>query len=247
MRRAAVNDSSPYFYANISVCFDYYSDYYSPQGNGLILVKNGSTQESLSDSLLLWASIIPRFDDWAKNLWALENGSFPAKGKVSQPKTTVTRWFIGKPHYEVDYCLLQQPPWSEKQCQLEYCPWILWTVCFFNLTKMMVIFTIWWANRRARQARSINSIFPGSRKDDRLDTLGDAIQSFMRYPDLTTKTMCLPTWRDFQAPLTVSWGIRKRRGSAKNCSYKRPREWQAVTSRWRDSTSPRQWCLVLFM
>lgn len=248
MRRAASSGPVPYVYANVTACFDYYSDYYSPQGNGLVFVKNESIQDPPSDSLLLWVSVIPRTDDWGKNLWALGNGSFPTAARVSQPETAVTRWYIGKPHYEVDYCLLQRAPWYERRCRLQYSPWILWLVCLANLSKLMVIFTIWWANKiRARRAKDVDGVpSPASRKEDRLDTLGDAIQSFMSDPDSTTKSMCLPTWRELQRPPDPPWGRWTGRGSEESRPYEKPREHEGVEHRWRHSTGRQQWALFIF-
>lgn len=242
MRSAALSSSSPYLRHNASSCFDYYDDYFIPQGNGLIFVKNESIQSIPDDSLLLWVSVIPRTDDWGKNLWALENGSFPTKGLLLSPSRPITQWFIGKPHYEVDYCLLQQTPWSEKKCQLQYSPWILGIVCLFNLTKLSTIFGIWITDRRARRSRDKLQREP-------LNTIGDAIQSFMRRPDPTTKGMCLATWRDFQKPLklwVVPWK-RKGRGSEDKQGPQEPREWREKRSRWRHATDSRQWIVFSLM
>lgn len=241
MRSAALNSSSPYIRYNVSACFEYYSDYFTPQGNGLIFVKNESIQTPPDDSLLLWVSVIPRTDDWGKNLWALENGSFPVKGLLLSPSAPITQWFVGKPHYEVDYCLLQQTPWSEKKCRLEYSPWILAIVCLFNLTKLSIIFGIWITDRRARRARD-------KLQHEPLNTIGDAIQSFMRCPDPETKDMCLATWRDFQRPLRAPW---KRRsggsGDKKNDPRAPPRVWRARQNRWIHATDQRQWIVFLVM
>lgn len=246
MRSAAVNSSSPYIRYNVSACFDYYNGYFSPQGNGLIFVKNESIQYPPGDSLLLYVSVVPRTDDWGKNLWALGNGSFPTKALVKSPETPITQWFVGKPHYEVDFCLLQQTPWSEEKCQLEYSPWLLWVVCFFNLTKMTVIFFIWRASRRAKAARDPEAeaaLVP--RRDEPLDTLGDAIQSFMRDPDPETDNICLATRRDFKRPLRLPW--RGRRGSEQSQSYKAPRKWKAKQRYWRHAPSRQQWAVFLCM
>lgn len=237
MRLAALNSSAPYIRHNVTACFDYYDDYFAPQGNGLIFVKNASVQNSADDSVLLWVSVVPRDDDWAKNLWAVANGTFPVIGLLKSPSTPVTRWFLGKPHYEVDHCLLQKMPTSEKKCQLQYSPWILTIVCAFNLIKMSVIFSVWIANRRVRGARgraSGSTSLAAAAKDEPLDTIGDAIQSFMRNPDPTTENMCLATWRDFQSPF---WGARRNHNGGIT------REWKAEKKRWRHATSLRQWTL----
>lgn len=242
MRSAALNSSSPYLRYNVSACFDFYNDYFAPQGDGLIFVKNDSVQSPPNDSLLLWVSVIPRTDDWAKNLWALENGSFPARGMLRSPSAPVTQWFVGKPHYEVDYCLLQQTPWPEKKCQLEYSPSILAIVCLFNLAKMSTIFGIWiHTSRRARRASAHEQP-----RSEPLNTIGDAIQSFMRRPDPKTKDMCLATWRDFQRPLWAPWR-RRRRGSEDKQGPENPRRWKKQQNRWRHAADPRLWIAFFLM
>ncbi|KAI1088858.1 hypothetical protein F5B19DRAFT_469866 [Rostrohypoxylon terebratum] len=82
---------------NISACYALYNDYFAAQGNGIIFVKNNTG--SANDSLFMYVSIIPRSDDWAKNMWAALNGSntFIARGTDD----TVTTWFLGPKQYEV--------------------------------------------------------------------------------------------------------------------------------------------------
>lgn len=245
MRAAALNASAPYVRHNVSACFDYYDEYFAPQGNGLIFVKNASVdQNSPDDSVLLWVSVVPRDDDWSKDLWALENDFSMAIGLLEQPSAPVTRWFLGQGYYEVDYCLLQQMPTSEKKCQLQYSPWILAIVCAFNLIKMSIIFSVWIDNRRTRMAKrslaaSGSTSTVTAEKDEPLDTLGDAIQSFMRFPDPTTKNMCLATWRDFQNPL---WGPRRTYPDGITREWKGPEK-----KRWRHATSLRQWTLFFVL
>ncbi|KAL2277912.1 hypothetical protein FJTKL_15047 [Diaporthe vaccinii] len=203
------NDSdSPYMRLNVSACFDYYSRYFTPQGNGFIFVKNQSAQDPPTDSLLLYVSIIPRHDDWAKNLWAFTNGTFPPPAMIlTSPPSLVTRRFVGKPRYEVDHCLVQRPPWSEERCQLEYSPWILWTCCASNLVKVLVMLSIWLAARKA--AAKDGGRVTASQEQQPLCTLGDSIASFMRDPDQTTKALPIPSLkrRDISTSLSSCWSM----------------------------------------
>lgn len=135
MQRDALNEDE-YTYMNVSACFDFYDDYFTPQGNVLIFVKNESIQHAPTDSLLLFVGIVPRSDDWAKNMWALENGT--VGWVLKSPSRTVNTWYLGKPHYEVDHCLVQKPALSQRICRFEYSSYIIWAICSVNLIKAIV-------------------------------------------------------------------------------------------------------------
>ncbi|KAL0778617.1 hypothetical protein CaCOL14_004875 [Colletotrichum acutatum] len=171
--RAIQRNASIYEERNISACFDLYDDYFNPQGNAIILVKNESSQSPPEDSLLMYVSIVPRSDDWSKNMWALGNGTghFAA---LSPPKP-VTKWFLGPPYYEVSRCIVQQPEGLSANCRFEYSPPIMFTICIMNMIKAAIMLSIWalrrWQNpKKQNQAKEV------------LYTLGDAIASFMREP-----------------------------------------------------------------
>ena len=241
MREDVENINAPYLRLNVSACFDCYSRYFTPQGNGFIFVKNQSVQDVSTDSLLLYVSVIPRNDDWAKNLWALANGTFPPPALMkTSPPSGIEKWFIGKPHYEVDHCLVQQPPWSEERCQLEYSPWILWTCCASNLVKVLVMISIWGAARTA--AANNSSRLDACQSEQPLCTLGDSIASFMREPDHTTKGMSTATMRDFQAPILSRYF-----GKAKTLrpGPQMPRPWYPERMQWRHAVSLERWVWFL--
>lgn len=241
MREDANDADSPYMRLNVSACFDYYSRYFTPQGNGFIFVKNQSAQDPPTDSLLLYVSIIPRHDDWAKNLWALTNGTFPPPAMIlTSPPSLVTRWFVGKPRYEVDHCLVQRPPWSEERCQLEYSPWILWTCCASNLVKVLVMLSIWLAARKAAAKNGGRST--ASQEQQPLCTLGDSIASFMREPDQTTKGMSTATMHDLRKPwLFCKFGRSKKLSP----DLQWPRPWYPARYRWRHAVSLERWLWFL--
>lgn len=236
--REDVNDAKPpYMWLNVSACFDYYSRYFTPQGNGFIFVKNQWVQDPPTDSLLLYVSVIPRNDDWAKNLWALTNGTFPIPALIrTSPPSQIEKWFVGKPRYEVDHCLVQQPPWSEERCQLEYSPWILWTCCASNLVKVVVMISIWAAARTA--AANNSNRLSDCQREQPLCTLGDSIASFMTEPDQTTIGMSTATMHDFRVPL-FTWHFER----PKNLSpdLRGPRPWCPGNTQWRHAVSIERW------
>lgn len=237
MREDAKDANPPYMRLNVSDCFDYYSHYFTPQGNGFIFVKNEEIQKSPNDSLLLYVSVIPRHDDWAKNLWALTNGTFPPPAMIlTSPPSRVDKWYLGKPRYEVDHCLVQQPPWTDKRCQLEYSPWILWTCSVSNLIKVLVMVSIWLASRKAAASEDDRCSMP--QKEQPLCTIGDSIASFMREPDDTTRGMSTATRHDFEAPM-FPWKSRRSRKVTMHLGW--PRPWYPESNRWRHSVSLERW------
>jgi hypothetical protein len=113
-------DAHAYEELNISACFDLYDDYFNPQGNAIVQVKNESLKSPPDDSLLMYVSIVPRSDDWSKNMWALGNGT--GEFAALPPPKPVTKWFLGPPHYEVSHCLVQPPGGLGANCRCEYSP-----------------------------------------------------------------------------------------------------------------------------
>lgn len=82
------NGTRLYTTMNISQCFQTYNDYWTALGNVIIVAKNQSVQEQVNDTLLIYASIVPNSDDWAKNQWATANGTkVSTRARTQQPKT----------------------------------------------------------------------------------------------------------------------------------------------------------------
>lgn len=217
---------------NISACFAVYNDYFTPQGNGIIFVKNDTGPED--DSLLMYVSIIPRSDDWAKNMWALSNGtniSFQARS----PDLPVTKWFLGPKKFEVSHCRVQSPETITTHCRFEYSPYIMFTVCTLNFIKTFVMACIWIMRKWQDSERS-------DADKAVIYTLGDAIASFMRRPDPTTVDMGLATKDDF---------IRRRPWRTHLVKLplvlnREPREWKEKRKFWFRAASIRQWFVLLF-
>lgn len=236
MQAGSINGS--YSFKNVSDCFDIYDDYYAPQANVLVFVKNESIQDPPTDSLLLYVGIVPRSDDWAKNMWALENGT--SQFILNSPPKPVTKWFIGEPHYEVDHCLVQQPPITNRLCRFEYSPWIMYIVCSFNLVKVIIMSSTWILRKwqaAERQASDKQILY----------TLGDAVASFMTDPDVETKGLCLATKDNF---------VRRRRWRQRlvttpstmvEAKENVTKTWTKTKLRWRSAASLQRWVILLLL
>jgi hypothetical protein len=232
-RNASYSNSTAQSYTamNVSACFDYYNNYWTEQGNVLILVKNESVQAQVNDSLLIYTSIIPRSDDWPKNLWALENGTDGYLANL--PPGPVNTWYLGPPYYEVDHCLIQMPADSVIQCRFEYSPQIMIAICVLNLSKMVVMIFIWATRKRQSKGQKKVVIY----------NLGDAIASFMQEPDETTKNMCLATKDDFRTRRTLKNRLIREDSTASQ----EPREWVNVHRSWMSAASVRRWMTLIFL
>ncbi|KAI1208973.1 uncharacterized protein F4807DRAFT_467948 [Annulohypoxylon truncatum] len=217
---------------NISACYALYNDYFTAQGNGVIFVKNDTGSEN--DTLLMYVSIIPRSDDWAKNMWAALNGSsaFIAGGTDN----TVTTWFLGPKHYEVASCRVQSPDTIVNHCRFEYSSGIMLTVCVLNFTKLSVMLFIWVLRRWQETKRSDEG-------KTILYTLGDAIASFMRKPDPTTINLGLATKDDFIRGRT--WKSHLVKEPLK--LDRNPRRWVKKDKYWFTAGSIRRWVILIFL
>ena len=145
----------------------------------------------------MYVSIIPRADDWPKNMWALGTGNhlFTAV----QPPQPVTHWLLGPPRYRVSHCLIQPlpPDAASRRCRFEYSPQIIFVVCL-NFVKAGVMVCIWLLRQRQSSGQE-----QAHHDTEILYTLGDAISSFMRKPDETTRDMGLANKWDF----TRKWEV----------------------------------------
>ncbi|RYP92686.1 hypothetical protein DL770_001199 [Monosporascus sp. CRB-9-2] len=218
---------------DVSACFRLYDDYWAPQGNAVILIANQSVQMPPDDSLLMYVSVIPRSDNWAKNMWALGNGT--GNFVAMSPDYNVTKWYLGPKQYEVKSCLVQPPEDIAIRCRFEYCPPIMFAICALNLIKASVmLFT--WAFGRWQQSNK--------QEEDKeiLYTLGDAIASFMRHPEPRTENMCLATNRDFTS--RRSWKNRLVKAKPKANTEARP--FRKERKLWMAAASPRRWFILLF-
>lgn len=199
--------SGLYEMKNISDCYALYEDYWSAQqGNVVVVVKNDTGAKAENDSLLLYTFVTPRYDNYAKNLWAANNGT-KATVAFSPAPPPVTTLYLGPHQYEASYCLVEFAKASSVRCRLEYSTHILYTVTGLNFLKLSVLIFVWTSRKRAERRRKAKREAWGATADVEerilaqreavLSTLGDAIASFMQEPDETTRNMCLATKYDF--------------------------------------------------
>ncbi|KAI1746713.1 hypothetical protein F4782DRAFT_523606 [Xylaria castorea] len=239
---------------NVSDCYAFYDDYWAVQGNAVILVKNETVQLDLDDTLLLYVSVTPRWDNWAKNMWAASNGT--GMFVAFSPPPPITSWFLGPPRYEVSHCLVQvQPPEAtNNRCRLQYSTAVLYTVVALTFVKALVMFLVWRSRKTDEKRRNARKEEWGAEtnseehitapKEAPLSTLGDAIASFMQEPDQTTKNMCLATKHDIVNGLKRSSPNRK--GKRESNPNPHPRMWEMGNFRWMAAATRKQWsCLIL--
>lgn len=233
--RSMQQDAHTYEERNVSACFDLYDDYFNPQGNVIVLVKNESLQSPQDDSLLMYVSIVPRSDDWSKNMWALGNGT--GEFVALPPPKPVIKWFLGPPHYEVSRCLVQPPEGLGANCRLEYSPPIMFTICVMNMIKAAIMLSIWvlrrWQNpKKPDRAREV------------LYTLGDAIASFMTVPCKETVGMGLTTKYDFLTTRTRKSRF-ARSPPAILLHEPQAQAFESSPKQWRSAASLRRWLILL--
>ncbi|KAI0099946.1 hypothetical protein GGR51DRAFT_534244 [Nemania sp. FL0031] len=251
MQKDVMNDL--YEMKNVSECYALYEDYWAiRQGNVVVVAKNGSNTKSENDSLLLYTFVTPRYDNYAKNLWAAENGTAISIAFSPSPPP-ITTVYLGPPHYEASYCLVQFVNPTSDRCRLEYSTHILLAVCALNFLKLLALFFVWVSRKRAERRRKIRSEEWGvvvdtqehvlARQEAVLSTLGDAIQSFMQEPDETTKNMCLATKYDFLQKSTLFKRWRKKESEPPV----HPRKWKMSQRRWMSAATWPQWVCLVFL
>ncbi|KAE8356321.1 hypothetical protein BDV28DRAFT_165265 [Aspergillus coremiiformis] len=89
----------------------------------------------------------------------------------SSATKNATKWTILPEHYEIDYCLVTD---ANQACQLLYSPIILYIAIACNATKFVSILLCLLVSRQPILA-----------------TVGDALDSFLTFPDMTSKGRCL--------------------------------------------------------
>ncbi|KAI1757385.1 hypothetical protein F4782DRAFT_478338 [Xylaria castorea] len=235
---------------NISDCYALYEDYWATrQGNVVVVAKN---QTGDNDSLLLYTFVVPRYDNYAKNLWAASNGTGQSVS-FSQSPPPITTIFLGPPQYEASYCLVQYAAASVDRCRLQYSAHILTAVCTLNFIKLLAMVFVYTSRKKADRRRKVKSEEWGAtvdverhilvRREAVLSTLGDAISSFIQDPDESTKNMCLATKYDFLRKRTFLSRWRKE----KSHSSTHPREWNMSRKRWLSAATWTQWASLIIL
>ncbi|KAI0439051.1 hypothetical protein F4803DRAFT_68401 [Xylaria telfairii] len=238
---------------NVSACYAFYDDYWAVQGNAVILVQNETAQQNTEDSLLLYVSVVPRWDDWAKNMWAASNGT--GRFVAFSPPPPIRSWFLGPPRYEVSRCLVQvQPPEATmNRCRLQYSTHILYIVIVLNFIKTLTMLVVWGCRKTDERCRTASRGKSGKKTNESiiapeefaLTTLGDAIASFMREPDETTKNMCLATKHDIVNSLKRAPPDRK--GKKAPSPEPHARKWRAENIRWMSAVTWKQWFYLILL
>lgn len=101
-------------------------------------------------------------------------GAICSDGAWQSVRDDSSRWSVNA--YDVEYCISEV---VEDQCRLNVAINLLIVVIVFNAVKVVVITLVIWKIR-----------------DRPIVTVGDAAESFIRQPDITTKGMCLLTRAD---------------------------------------------------
>ncbi|KAK7708318.1 hypothetical protein SLS57_009052 [Botryosphaeria dothidea] len=101
-------------------------------------------------------------------------GAICSDGAWQSVRDDSSRWSVNG--YDVEYCISEV---VEDQCRLNVAINLLIVVIVFNAVKVVVITLVIWKIR-----------------DRPIVTVGDAAESFIRQPDITTKGMCLLTRAD---------------------------------------------------
>ncbi|KAI8627230.1 hypothetical protein F5Y19DRAFT_183173 [Xylariaceae sp. FL1651] len=244
--------SGLYQMKNVSDCYTLYEDYWAPQlGNVVVVAKNETGASNENDSLLLYTFVVPRYDNYAKNLWAAANGTakYIAFSPAPPPVTTL---YLGPPHYEASYCLVETAAASSVRCRLQYSTHILYTVTSLNFLKLLVLLFVWTSRKRAEKRRKAMSEAWDTgvdieeqvlaRRESALSTLGDAIASFTQEPDETTENMCLATKEDFQKR---KWWNRQKKEEPN--AHTHPRKWTMSHKRWMSAATFSQWGCLIFL
>ncbi|KAI0426759.1 hypothetical protein F5Y09DRAFT_50659 [Xylaria sp. FL1042] len=242
-----------YEYRNVSDCYALYEDYWAPQqGNVVVVATHEERTKGDNDSLLLYTFVAPRYDNYAKNLWAASNGTASYVSFSPEPPP-ITTLLLGPQHYKASYCLVQFVSDSDVRCRLEYSTHILTAVCSLNFVKLVALFFVWTSRKRAERRRRTKNEEWGTqakteelgmvRRDTVLSTLGDAIGSFMQEPDETTKNMCLATKYDFLHKATFFSRLRKEDLDL----GAHPRKWKMSQKRWMSAATWQQWACLVFL
>lgn len=107
-----------------------------------------------------------------KSDWTCDPDHIYSSGcSVSSALTNSTKWTILPEHYEIDHCLVSEALF---QCQLEYSSSALYAVVACNAVKFLAIL--------------LHLVFA---REPIFATCGDAVSSFLAFPDDTTKGDCL--------------------------------------------------------
>lgn len=120
-----------------------------------------------------------------------------------QARVAENNWTVGG--YKPEYCLVEEPT---PHCKLQYSLYLVVIVIAFNIVKAIVLCYVAFTS-----------------KDSPLLTTGDAVSSFLRTPDQSSRGMCLLPMESVRQP----------------AKYRRTMTFDAKPRRWRSAISRRRW------
>lgn len=193
----------------------YAEDFLPDRRNVVLIVKNQTSGSSLRQVAVNTfpdsQSIIHNYNPFS---WICDNTtsvSNPCSNQIPQIEQSADSWFSGG--YAIDHCLSEP---VESQCHVHFNTILMTIVIGFNAIKVLciayVVFT-----------------YP----EEPLETLGDAIQSFIKRPDPTSQNMCLATHSSII-------------NSFEHGYDPVPQQWIPRQLRWFHSITWRQW-IVMFI
>ena len=228
-------------------CLLAYSNVFGNRSDVIMVTSNATAANNSGNAVLAYGLQLVK--EWSLgsalaaypntfNLNGLDLSYF--SGDVAKQTQAVANWTMGGFH--VDYCLASQSSIVQDKCDVEYSLSVMigrfistssradilgralltncLVVCIFNLFKVVCILCL--------------ALMNYYHKDPSLVILGDAICSFLKSPDQSTRGMSIISKKDMT-------------DDEKAWSNPEPRKWQALRLRWHVAPRTRRWlwCIAL--
>ena len=214
---------------------NYAHDFLSDYQNVIAIVsdttvsRNNSLLKAAVNDLPAKGEITPSYDSFAwicddpltSNKTGVTNRNsanfVPCSAQVTALAKIANDWWRSG-GYEIKQCYAEP---IQADCHLHFSPHLMGPIVFMNLVKCFVAFYI--AFRML---------------DVPLVTLGDAIESFIKFPDSTTAGNCLMTAKEADRHFIKS---------SSQISATSPKQYNPRRQRWWDVVTPRQWATLGFL
>ena len=214
----------------ISQCCQIYNDYWVTLGNVVVVTNNHSILGQVDDMLLIYAPIVPSSDEQRIN-GRQQMGQKPRQGFGL--KGPIYKWYLDPGYLNVDYWLVQSPAITEEHCHYQYFVHTQYhdgNLQPKDIAKTYVMYSVWYSRlRNAKTRRNAQR----DKKEAGLCTLGDAVASFMRDPDVTTKATQLATRKTLGENRDIQ--IRSRLDAKPSTQ---PKRWPKESSFWNSGVAP---------
>ena len=164
-----------------AACIQAYGQASISDWGDLLLVTDGDVPSDLNDSLVdfINSGLLPVVVPWAWMCGYDDYGPTPPPGFQCDIKHLLANPAAWSLHNcSINYCLAQRTP---EDCELDFSFHLILVVIICNLVKLIAV------------GIAMFSLNPPS-----LNTIGDAIASFLAVPDSYTENMCLVSKADFQ-------------------------------------------------